>query len=76
MDRLQSIGVAGGDANSRSGIGLFISVRDLVFLLLHHISTGRHPIVDEHRDLEIPVSEHFRDVREVSTNLILIGHRR
>ena len=40
-----------------------------VFQLLQDRHARRYPITDQHRRLEVPRSEHLRDVAEVHLNL-------
>jgi len=70
VNGLQGFRVGAGNLDLRAAGRVVIEVPDLVAKFGHHRSAGRHGVVDEHRDVEVPGGEALDDVCEVHADLI------
>jgi len=62
MDRPQRFCVGRFDANSSAVWDRFENISNIGTLGFHGWDPGRYSVMDEHRDLKIPVREYLSDV--------------
>ena len=73
MDGFYRIRIIARDMNPSAAGYRFEHVDNGSSLGFHHGNTRGHRIMDEHRHLEISVSKHLSNVREVHSYLVLSG---
>jgi len=73
MHGLQRFGIVCGDPYLSASIRGLESVGDRIVFHFHRWYTGRHGVVNKHRDVEVIGAEHSGDVRKVRPDLIAGG---